>query len=126
MENTFTFFGANQLLEVRPMARKLATDIGFDNNSSISISSTFTDLIQYVTMIGDQLSISMKVVKKGRNVGLQFTVNALTTFNLRSKFSVNGRLGSGFENIKRRMDNFCISSSGGELTLVIRKWIPVA
>ncbi len=126
MKNTYTFFGANQLLEVRPMAKKLAADIGFDCNSSISISSTITDLIQYVAMIGDQLNISMEVVKKGRNIGLEFTINALTMFNLRSKFSVNGRLGSGFENIKRRMDNFCISSSGGELKLVIRKWIPVA
>ena len=126
MQNFYNFNEYNEFYNLRPTAKQMAKDIGFDINNSMNISSTIEDLVQMISAIGKDLNISMKIVKSGKNSGIEFTINALTVNRIGSNFSINGHLGSGFINIKRKMDNFCISSSGNEIRLVTRKWIPVA
>ena len=122
----YNFKGEKQISDVRPMVKKLAAEIGFDNNNSVNISSTISELMQYVSALSRDFNVSIRIVQSSKNTGIEFIINAITDHQIRTRFSINGHLGSGFENIKRRMDNFCISSSGGEFKLVTRKWIPAA
>ncbi len=126
MQTFYNFSKNKQFFNLRPTAKKMAEEIGFDLNGSVNISSTIEDLVQMISAIGNDLDISMKAVKIGKNSGIEFSISALTDNKMGSNFSINGHLGSGFINIKRKMDNFCISSSCGEIRLVTRKWIPVA
>jgi len=126
MQTFYNFNNSVQFFNLRPTAKQMATDIGFDLNGSVNISSTIEELVRIISAFGKDLDISMKMVKSGKNSGIEFSITALTEDRIGSNFSINGHLGSGFINIKRKMDNFCISSSGGELRLVTRKWIPVA
>ena len=126
MHTYYNFSKNKNFFNLRPTAKQMAKDIGFDINGSVNISSTIDDLVQMISAIGTDLDISMKVINSGKNSGIEFSISALTNERIQSDFSINGHLGSGFINIKRKMDNFCISSSGGELKLVTRKWIPVA
>lgn len=126
MQTLFKFRGESQIYDVRPTAKKLALEMGFGANHSYNLASSISELIQSVAAIGKDYHIALRVVKNSKNYGIELTVNARTDKNYKNNFSINGHLGSGFENIKRKMDDFCISSSGGELKLVTRKWIPVA
>ena len=82
--------------------------------------------MQSISVLGKDCKISMCIIKNQSNNGFEFIADAITDSSYNSRFSINGHLGSGFEIIKRKMDDFCISSSGGRLKLVTRKWIPVA
>jgi anti-sigma regulatory factor (Ser/Thr protein kinase) len=126
MQRSFNFHGDNALYDVRPTAKKLALEMGFDHHHSYTLASSITELIQSVSAIGRNVQISLRVVKNRKNHGLELIFNVSPDKNYKNNFSINGHLGSGFENIKRKMDDFCISSSGGEFKLVTRKWMPIA
>ena len=126
MQTLFNFQGRHQIHDIRPTAKRLALEMGFDLNSSYKLAASISELIQSVSAIGRDFHLSIRVIKNHKSAGLEFIVNAFTDDSYKTNFSINGHLGSGFENIKRKMDDFCISSSGGELRLVTRKWIPVA
>ncbi len=126
MENFYNFNEEKQFFNIRSTAKKLAHTIGFDSNSSVDISTIFSELTRNFSAIGKNLDITMEVIQLGKNVGIEFSITAFTNNTIRTKFSVNGHLGSGLENIKRRVDNFCISSSGGEIKVITQKWIPAA
>ncbi|MBN2280124.1 MAG: hypothetical protein JXQ65_06060 [Candidatus Marinimicrobia bacterium] len=126
MQDVYTFNDQKDFFELRPAAKQLARDIGFDIHGSLNISSTVDNLVQMVSAIGKNLDISMKTVKNGKTDGFEFSIKALTDTKMSNSFSINGHLSSGFITITRQMDNVCISSCEGELQLVIRKWIPDA
>ncbi len=126
MRTMYNFHGDNEINDVKPTTKKLALEIGFDSLNSFTLASSVSELIQSVSALGQNFNVSMRGISTNRNRGIEFIINAITDNSIKTNFSINGRLGSGFENIKRKMDDFCISSSGGELKLVTRKWIPIS
>lgn len=113
----------------RQKGRNLAADAGFSPVDCTLVATAISELARNIVSYAKTGEIALQVVRDSRRSGILITASdngpGITDLRLalRDGFSTSGSLGLGLPGVRRLVDEFQISSSAGQGTVVkVTKW----
>jgi len=113
----------------RQKGRTLAAEAGFSPVDCTLIATAISELARNIVSYANHGEISLQLVHDSRRSGVLITASddgpgiPDLRLALRDGFSTSGSLGLGLPGVKRLVDEFQISSSAGQGTVVkVTKW----
>lgn len=113
----------------RQKGRALAADAGLSAVDCTLVATAISELARNIVSYAKRGEISLQLVRDSRRSGILITASddgpgiPDLRLALRDGFSTSGSLGLGLPGVKRLVDEFQISSSAGQGTVVkVTKW----
>ena len=113
----------------RQKGRALAAEAGFSAVDCTLVATAISELARNIVSYAKNGEIAFQLVRDSRRSGILITASdegpgiADLRLALRDGFSTSGSLGLGLPGVKRLVDEFQISSSAGQGTVVkVTKW----
>ena len=113
----------------RQKGRALAADAGFSPVDCTLVATAISELARNIVSYAKTGEIALQVVRDSRRSGILIVASdkgpgiADLRLALRDGFSTSGSLGLGLPGVRRLVDEFQISSSAGQGTVVkVTKW----
>jgi serine/threonine-protein kinase RsbT len=113
----------------RQKGRNLAADAGFSPVDCTLVATAISELARNIVSYARKGEITLQLVRDSRRSGILIIASdagpgiADLRLALRDGFSTSGSLGLGLPGVRRLVDEFQISSSAGQGTVVkVTKW----